>query len=159
FGDIVTIIGTSGQAVILSHWSAEETYQYAARGGDHAAEAIEDAGIGAGGAMLPLTQIRDTRKPKRIKGDLLILRKDVASDVNHRLHPHWEKKQEKLGMKVVVTGRKFDEILARSEFEVEDRGDLKNSAKCARKAVTKYVKENPNIELLGEGVQISFKLS
>jgi hypothetical protein len=61
-------------------------------------------------------------------------------------------------MKVIVTATKFDEVLAQSEFEVEDKNDLRNIAKCARKAFTKYVKENPNIEFVGEGVQISFKL-
>jgi len=158
FSDIVTIIGTTGQAVILSHWSAEETYQYAARGWDHSVEALEKAVTGAGAAMFVLGQDRDERKPKRIKGDLLIVQKDVAADASHRFYPRREKKKEKLGMKVVVTGKKYDEILARSEYEVEDTGDLKNSAKCARKAFTKYIKENPNIELLGEGVQINFKL-
>ena len=158
FSDIVTIIGTTGQAVILSHWSAGETYQYAARGWDHATKALEDAVVGAGGAMFVLTQDQDAKKPERIKGDFLILHKDVASDANHRFYPNREKKQEKFGMKVIVTATKFDEVLAQSEFEVEDKNDLRNIAKCARKAFTKYVKENPNIEFVGEGVQISFKL-
>ena len=157
FQNILTLIGRHGHAIVASHWNNGPTHQYSDIGWDHGEADLEAVIRAAGGAMVLLGTedvVDNSVRTGRRKGEFLVVHRDAAADPDFK--DCLRKLQERRRMKIIVTAERAQKVLGRCEFEVEDEADQRKSARRARRAFEKFVKENPDVSLFDADVRIRF---